>query len=92
MTIKVTKQEILEFSCLLQVCTEHKSGSESAVHAMNSLFLHEEADAVLLVDASNTFNTINRAAALHNIRVLYPATFAINTKEVLHVCMYALSI
>ena len=78
---KVTKQDILESSGFLQVCTEHKSGSEAAVHAMNSLFQHEKANAVLLVDASNAFNTINQAAALHNIRVLCPvlATFAINT-------------
>ena len=33
---KVTKQDILESSDLLQVCTKHKSGSEAAVHAMNS--------------------------------------------------------
>ena len=57
--IKVTKQDILESSGLLQVCTEHKSGSVAAGHAMNSLFQHEEADAVLLLDASNAFNTIN---------------------------------
>jgi len=51
------------------------------VHAMNSLFQHNETDAVLLVDASNAFNTLNRAAALHDIRVLCPALaiFAINT-------------
>ena len=49
---KVTKQEILDLSGLLQVCTEHKSGSEAAVHTINSLLLHEEADAVLLVDPS----------------------------------------
>ena len=59
----VTKQDILESSGLLQVCTEHISGSEAAVHAMNSLFQHEKADAVLLVDASNAFNTINRAVS-----------------------------
>ena len=52
-----------------KVCTGHKSGSEAAVHAMNSLFQHEVADAVLLVDASNTFNTINRAASLINMVV-----------------------
>ena len=49
---KVTKQDILESSCLLQICIEHISGSKAAVHAMNSLFQHEEADAVLLVNAS----------------------------------------
>ena len=43
------------------------------MHTLNSLFQHEEADAVLLMDASNAFNTINQAAALHNIRVLCPA-------------------
>ena len=38
-------------------------------------------DAVLLIDASNAFNALNRAAALHNIRVLCPmiAVYAINT-------------
>ena len=79
---KVTKQNILESSGLLQVCAGDKSGSEAAVHAMHSLFEHEETDAVLLVDASNAFNSLNRAAALHNILwVLCPAlpTFAINT-------------
>ena len=36
---------------------------------------------MLLVNASNAFNSLNRAAALHNIRIVCPvvATFAINT-------------
>ena len=39
-----------------------------------------DSDAVLLIDASNAFIALNRAAALHNIRVLCPsiATYAIN--------------
>ena len=78
---KVMKQDILESSGSLQVCAGHKSGSEAAVHAMNSLFQHKDTDAVLLVDESNAFNSLNRAAALHNIRVVCRAvaTFAINT-------------
>ena len=48
---KVTKQDILESSGLFQVCARHKSRSEAAVHAMNSLFQHEVANAVLLVHA-----------------------------------------
>ena len=38
-------------------------------------------DAVLLIDASNAFNSLNRAAALHNTRVLCPslATYVINS-------------
>ena len=40
-----------------------------------------ETDAVLLIDATNAFNTLNRAVALHNISILCPtiATFVINT-------------
>ena len=78
---KVLKQDILESSGPLQVCAGHKSGSEAALHAMSSLFQHEDTDAVLLVDASNAFNSLNRAAVLHNIRIVCPAvaTFAINT-------------
>lgn len=57
------------------------SRSEAAVHAIHSIFEEEETDAVLLIDASNAFNALNRAATLHNIRVLCPpiATYAINT-------------
>ena len=78
---KVLKQDILESSGSLQVCAGHISGSETAMYAMNSLFQNEDTDAVLLVDASNAFNSLNRAAALHNIRIVCPAVtiFAINT-------------
>ena len=63
------------------MCAGHKSGSEAAIHAIRELFEHDNSDAVLLMDASNAFNSLNRAAALHNIRVLCPsiATYAINT-------------
>ena len=41
----------------------------------------DETDVVLLIDVSNAFNALNRAAALHYIRVLSPtlATYVINT-------------
>ena len=52
-----------------------------AIHAMRKMFEADNNDAVLLIDASNAFNSLNRSAALHNIRILCPtlATFAINT-------------
>ena len=48
---------------------------------MYRIFEADDTDAVLLIDASNTFNALNRVAALHNIRVLCPvlAVYAINT-------------
>ena len=36
------------------------------------IFEADDTDAVLLRDASNAFNALNRAAALHNIRVFCP--------------------
>ena len=77
----MTKQDIIEASGSLQVCTGSKSGSEAAIHAMHNIFETDNTDAVLLIDASNAFNSLNRATALHNVRVLCPtiATCAINT-------------
>ena len=79
--IKVLKGDVIEASGSLQVCAGHKSGSEAAVHAMRTIFEADETDAILLIDATNAFNSLNRAAALHNIRVVCPtmATYAINT-------------
>ena len=77
----VTKPDVIDASGSLQVCAGHKSGSEAAIHAMHNIFEADEMDAVLLIDSSNAFNARNRAAALHNIRVLCPtlATYVINT-------------
>ena len=79
--MSVTKQDVIDACGSMPVCAGHKSGSEAAVHAMRSIFDADDTDAVLLIDASNAFNSLNRAAALHNITVLCPsiATYAINT-------------
>ena len=44
----------------------------------------DDTEAILLVDASNAFNAVNRRAALHNIRVNCPAISTIlrNTYQV----------
>ena len=57
----------------LQLCAGHIAGCEAAIHAVNEMFNQQTSDAMLLVDASNTFNTINRQAALHNIEYIYPS-------------------
>ena len=79
--MKIAKRDVVEASGSLQLCAGQKSGSEAAIHAMHRIFEADDTDAVLLVDASNAFNALNRAAALHNIRVLCPviAVYAINT-------------
>lgn len=39
---------------------------------MHDILDASDTDAVLLFDASNAFNSLNRASALHNIAVLCP--------------------
>ena len=48
---------------------------------MRDIFNEESTDGVILVDASNAFNTLNRQVALHNIQYICPpfATVLINT-------------
>ena len=65
----------------LQTCAGHAAGSEAAVHAMHTIFKEEGTDAVLLIDATNAFNGLNSAVALHNIRVTCPiiSNYHVNT-------------
>ena len=59
------KPDILEATGLRQLCVGQTAGVESAVHVIRELFKNSEA--VLLVDATNAFNCLNRSVALHNI-------------------------
>ena len=52
----------------LQLCAGQSAGVEAAIHAMRELFAREETEGVLLVDADNAFNRINRSAALWNVQ------------------------
>ena len=55
------------------MCAGQQAGCEAAVHAINQLFQEDETDGVILVDAANAFNSINRRSLLHNIKTLCPA-------------------
>ncbi|PFX16406.1 hypothetical protein AWC38_SpisGene19321 [Stylophora pistillata] len=68
----------------MQVCAGQKSGGEAEIHTMRNIFEGDETDSALLVDVFNAFNSLNRAAALNNIRVLCPliAIYVINTYRV----------
>ena len=69
----VINDDIQDAAGPLQVCAGHLSGCEAAVHAMRQVFEAPDTDAVILVDASNAFNSLNRQAALRNIHQLCPA-------------------
>ena len=48
------------------------AGGEVAVHARHSVFKSPETEVMILVDAVNAFNLLNRQAVLQNIRHLCP--------------------
>ena len=70
--ISIIKPEILQSAGSLQLCAGLPSGCEAAVHALSDIYSRDSTDAILLVDASNAFNALNRKALLHNIRYVCP--------------------
>ena len=54
----------------LQMCAGHDAGFEVAIHALRAIFEDNNTHATLFVNVTNTFNLVNRQAALHNISVL----------------------
>ena len=79
--LSVIRDDLQEVAGSCQLCAGQIAGVEAAVHAVRSSFLREDTEAVLLIDASNAFNSLNRMVALHNIRQLCPsfAPILINT-------------
>ena len=57
----------------LQLCAGHPVGVESAIHAMRGFITDDDSDGILLIDADNAFNRINRSAALWNIQYTCPS-------------------
>ena len=71
----VVKGDVQDSVGSLQVCAGQAGGCEAAIHAMRTLYENEETDAVLLIDAANAFNSINRTAMLKNIERICPAAY-----------------
>ena len=77
----VLKDDITESAGPLQASGGLKGGAEAAIHSMRTIFNNTNTEAVILVDASNAFNALNRQVALHNVQITCPhfATILINT-------------
>ena len=75
--------DIQDMAGSLQLCAGQIAGIEAAIHFMRESFHDESTEAVLLVDASNAFNSLNSEVGLHNIRHVCPAlaTVLINTYQ-----------
>jgi hypothetical protein len=80
----VNRNEIRRAAGALQTCAGLEGGCEAACHAIQSAFTEDSVEGVLLIDAENAFNALNRRAALHNIQFRAPrlARYLINTYRV----------
>jgi hypothetical protein len=83
--VLATGPDVEEFCNSKQLCTGVQAGIEGAIHAMDELF-SSNADkgwCMLLVDASNAFNSVNRSSALLNARFHWPrcSRFLYNTYQ-----------
>ena len=60
--MKIVKEDIKKIAGYLQLCASQGAGCEAAIRAMHKIF---ETEAILIVDAENALNSINRKALLH---------------------------
>ena len=58
-----------------QLCMGQTAGIEYSIHSMRTEFEKDSCEALLLIDATNAFNNLNRATALENIRRICPSIY-----------------
>ena len=73
--IMINKQDVMEAADSLQVCAGQRAGTEAVIHTVHDIFKDHTTEAVLLINAENSFNAINRKAMLHNLSVTCPIIF-----------------
>ena len=71
--MRVMKYDLQDSIGSIQLCAGQDAGCEAAVHSMEKVFADENTEAMILVDASNAFNRLNRQATLLNCRAICPA-------------------
>ena len=71
-TTTVLKPELVNATAPLQTCAGLPGGIEASIHAVRRMYEDPSIEGLLLIDATNAFNSLNREAALHNIRHTCP--------------------
>ena len=69
--LSILRDDIQKVAGPYQLCAGQVAGVEAAVHRIRSAFLQEDTDSILLANASNAFNSLNRAVALHSFLCSY---------------------
>ena len=80
--LRVVGPYVHEVTGLTQLCAGQKSGCEIAVHALRSQFEERDStEGIVLVDASNAFNSLNRNVMLHNVQATCVTNFYRSSAE-----------
>ena len=66
------KNDITHAAGALQLSAGQDTGVGAVVLGMHDIFSEEKIKGVLLIDAKNVYNSINRKANLHNMKFLCP--------------------
>ena len=66
------KPDLIKHTAPLQTCAGVAGGIEATIHAMRKAWEDPGTEAILLIDASNAFNAMNRKAALKNLDYTCP--------------------
>ena len=77
--LAVLKNDIMQAVGPLQLCAGQEAICEAAIHAIHHVYDDLNTDAVLLVDAVNASNSLNRETALRNIHASCPALAVVLT-------------
>ena len=70
---KCLKNELMSIGSNYQLCLGQKCGIEYAIHTLRDQYSKTSANAVLLIDAENAFNSLKRKLALKNIKNTCPS-------------------
>jgi hypothetical protein len=71
--MSITAEEVQRAVGALQLCARQPSGVEAAIHSMREFLSRDDNDGILLIDADNAFNRVNRAVALWNVQFICPS-------------------
>ena len=69
--MSISKIDVINSVSQFQLCGQ-ESGCEAAIHSIREIFEEEDTEGVLLVDAENAFNNINRSTILRNKGIVCP--------------------
>ena len=74
------KKDVLRAAGSQQLCGGQIAGSKAAIHAMHDVFNDDNTEGILLIEAENAFDSINRKVMLHNLKLLCPVigTYILN--------------